>query len=194
MMNNANSNTSAKIRVALIPDDEGTIPAGERLCAEPVNGRDDLYMLHNNAFGASLRVGDVVRTELDGCGKPQVVGIEALSRGPVTTVEFPLDGDPHEIGRLADTWKKLGAEFSEGNGLYFITAWVAQATPQSVCEVIQATAPRWRLLDVCTAPIRSTRLMREVDFKLDTRTPAQIAAAMEEWPEDSDGIDFDDLD
>jgi len=50
------------------------------------------------------------------------------------------------------------------------------------------------LLDVCTAPIRSTRLLREVDFTLDTRTPAQIAAAMEEWPEDSDGIDFDDLD
>jgi hypothetical protein len=56
---------------------------------------------------------------------------------------------------VADSWLGLGSEYSEGNPGYLVTAWVETATPQSIREVIAATAPEWELLEVLTAQTRA---------------------------------------
>lgn len=173
MVNTPLSNTMTKIRVALL-DDDGEPRGGETLWAEPVAGRPKHYALRNNGFNASLRLHDVVRTELDGCGLPQVVAFEALHTGPVTITQLPAGTGAAEVARTADSWTNLGSEYSENGGGVIVTAWVSGATPQSVCEVVAATAPGWRLLDVATAPIRAARLRREVDLRLDRRTLEDI--------------------
>ncbi|PWD51069.1 hypothetical protein C8046_10845 [Serinibacter arcticus] len=174
MNSNRDTNSPVKVRVVLATADGH--PLGENLWAVHQPGLPERYTLHNNAFGASLRLGDVVRTELDGCGKPQVVAVASLHPGPVSVVELPPDLPGEEICRIADSWRTLGAEYSEGNGDMLVTAWVATATAQSVCEVIAATAPGWRLVDVATTPIRAARLTQELDVRVDRRTPADLRA------------------
>lgn len=149
---------------------------GENLWAEALPDRPGHYALRNNAFGASLRLHDVVRTEVNGLGHRQVVDVVELHPGPVTLAQLPEGVDATEVQRVADSWRRLGSEYTEGAGGGLITAWVAGATPQSVCEVLAATAPEWRILDVATAPVRRMRVARELDFRLDRRTPADLKA------------------
>ncbi|PFG21210.1 hypothetical protein [Serinibacter salmoneus] len=186
MVTTPSPNTMTKIRLTWLDDGApGLVPGqgtahppgqGETLWAEGIPDRLGHYALRNNAFGASLRLHDVVRTELNGLGYHQVVDVVDLHPGPVTLVQLPEGADDEQVQRVADSWRRLGAEYTEGAGGGLITAWVAGATPQSVCEVLAATAPRWRILDVATAPVRRMRVARELDFRLDRRTPADLTA------------------
>lgn len=136
------------------------------------------YRLSNNSFMVPLRVGDVVDTRLDRTGMPQVVGVVSLARGPLSVVELPPGLADTPAGAVAELWGSLGAVWSEGDGdrRRIVTAWVDSATAQSVGEVLHATAPDWRLIDLTTRRERAARLMVEIDEFVDLRTALQIQA------------------
>ena len=143
MTNLETSSDKIQVRIVLRRDDDDERSGGECVWAQPVHERPGQYMIRNNAFEASLRIEDVVRTELDGCGMPQVVEIVNLHPGPVTMVQTPQGISSDEVGRIADSWRALGSEYSEGGWGLLVTAWKAGVTEQSIGEVIGATAPGW---------------------------------------------------
>lgn len=136
------------------------------------------YLLSNNSFLVPLRIGDVVQTRIDRTGMPQVVGLVSLARGPISVVEVPTGLDDARAGAVAELWGSLGAVWSEGDGdrRLIVTAWVDGATAQSIGEVLHATAPDWRLVDLFTRRERAGRLMLELDEDVDLRSLQQLQA------------------
>lgn len=167
------------IRIVPLPDPAGEELPGETLWAVPVTS--SIHRLQNNAFFASLRLGDEVRTRADGLGVPQVVGIHRLHPGPVSVVRMPHWLPPETVTAVADSWRNLGAEYSESDGTHLVTAWAATSTARSVREVLQATAQGWTIVDLATRITRERRLPLELDYRLDTRTLADLEDEHPAW-------------
>ncbi len=175
-----------KVRLRLTLDGA---PGGESLWAKPVDAHEGggTYRVGNNAFFASLMVGDVVRAELDGYSRLQVTGIEHLWAGMRSCVEYPDDTSSDLIQSTADSWKERGAVFTEGGANLLTTNWPEELTAAAVRSLLAETVPSdWTVHEVDDEATRAQLLPDEPDFEL-VRSDLEATGPVDYWAADDPG-------
>lgn len=166
-----------KVRMRFRQDEDDSLPDGESMWATPLRADDGggTYRLENSSFFAPLRVGDVVRAELDGYSCLQVVGIDVLEPGPLSYVEYPEEEATEVVKAVADSWAGQGATWSEGMPPFLVTAWGEEVTAGQVRQVLAAgIRPGWRVQHVLDLGERREWAEDVIDFELDRSAPPSV--------------------
>lgn len=167
----------AGLRVRLRADTNTARAGAEGLWAEPVRAHagGGTYRLATSGLFVPLRTGDLVRAELDSSSRLQVVGIEGLHRGPVSTVTYPDTIDPEVLGAMASEWSQHGAEHTEGAMGYLVTTWLTGTDAETVALVLSTSLPGGWNIDSIVGPLERTSAI-ENRVHLGLEAPADYRA------------------
>jgi len=147
-------------------------PAGECMWAEPVDLLGaGTYRLLNCSFFVPLAVGDIVRTEIDGGGTPQIVDFVTAGRRILTVVMYGVETSVEEAKATADRWITMGDAWTEGSHGVLHTIWGEGVPLAAVTRSLEETIggnPAYKWVHTSLPEDRSRRALEsDVDFQLE---------------------------
>lgn len=177
-MTNERENEVKLVAVFRLDDDmEG--PSAETPWGEPVNADEGggTYRVLNDCVFAPLRYGDIVRAQLDGDSRLQIVGIESLAEGVWSRFETPDSADQSTINDVAQRFNNFGVTSISGGMGVLVACWMPELTVQQVAEACAVVLPQdWPDPHIVGSGERMTLLRETLQFEIDesTSTPEQV--------------------